>query len=119
MGSIAYLSNTARHDLSYAAHMLSKFLNNPGEAHWTAAKHVYVGLTHLRETILEKALCLIGHSDADFASDQDDHVSISGYSFSVGDNAVVSWAAKKQNCVTLSTNEAEMHAFSEALKEAD
>ena len=42
VGSIAYLSLSTRvPDLSFAAHLLSSFLRNPGFAHWQAAKHVF------------------------------------------------------------------------------
>ena len=56
-------------------------------------------------------------SDADYASCKDDSKSVTGYCFSYGSGAI-SWPAKKQTCVAISTTEAEVHALSEAVKEA-
>ena len=36
IGSLNYLSTTTRPDISYVAHQLSSFLENPGLTHWTA-----------------------------------------------------------------------------------
>ena len=49
---------------------------------------------------------LIGYVDSDYAGDEDDRRSTSGYTFLFGDGAV-SWSSKKQPIVTLSTTEAE------------
>ena len=51
------------------------------------------------------------------ASCKDDRRSITGFCFNVGSGAI-SWAARRQTCVATSTTEAELHALSEALKEA-
>ena len=40
VGSLNYMSMTSRPDIAQAAHVLSAFLENPGEQHWIAAKHV-------------------------------------------------------------------------------
>jgi hypothetical protein len=52
---------------------------------------------------------LIGYSDSDYAGDQDDKKSTSGYVFMLSAGAV-SWCSKKQPVVTLSTTEAEFIA---------
>jgi hypothetical protein len=52
---------------------------------------------------------LIGFTDSDYAGDQDDRKSTSGYVFMLG-NGAVSWSSKKQPIVTLSTTEAEFVA---------
>ena len=57
VGSISYLALTTRPDLAFSAHLLSRFLCNPGLAHWQAARHVLrylkgtseVGLTHWKD----------------------------------------------------------------------
>jgi Cft2 family RNA processing exonuclease len=49
---------------------------------------------------------LIGYTDSDYAGDQDDRKSTSGYVFMLSSGAV-SWSSKKQPVVTLSTTEAE------------
>lgn len=51
----------------------------------------------------------MGFTDSDYAGDQDDRKSTSGYVFMLGTGAV-SWSSKKQPIVTLSTTEAEFVA---------
>ena len=58
-----------------------------------------------------------GFSDADWAGDVDDRKSTSGYIFSVG-GAPVSWKSRKQNCVALSTAEAEYISLTIAAQKA-
>ena len=110
VGSIAYLSLSTRPDLAFRAHLLSRFLSNPGFAHWQAAKHVLrylrgtadVGITFMKwdDTGLN------GYTDSDYASCKDDRRSITGFCFNVGSGAI-SWAARRQTCVATSTTEAE------------
>ena len=38
VGSISYLALTTRPDLAFSAHLLARFLSNPGFPHWQAAK---------------------------------------------------------------------------------
>ena len=60
---------------------------------------------------------LKGYSDADWAGQIDDRRSTSGYVFFVA-GGPVSWQAKTQKSVALSTAEAEYMALSDASKEA-
>ena len=60
---------------------------------------------------------LKGYTDLDYASCKDDRRSITGFYFNVGSGAI-SWAARRQTCKATSTIEAELHALSEAVKEA-
>ena len=93
----------------------------PTQRHWTAAKRV---LRYLRGTTQHGVIYrkedkpeLIGFSDADWAGDQNDRRSTSGYIFQVGSGAI-SWKSKKQDCVALSTAEAEYMALSSATQES-
>ena len=107
---------TTRPDLAFAAHLLSRFLNNHNLVHWQAAKHVLLylrGISYWRDCEAH----LTGYSDADYASCKDDRKSVTGYCFNYGSGAI-SWSAKKQTCVATSTTEAEVHALSESVKEA-
>ena len=52
---------------------------------------------------------MIGFVDSDYAGDQDDRKSTSGYVFVLGTGAI-SWSSRKQKIVTLSTTEAEFVA---------
>ena len=59
-------------------------------------------------------LKLRGYSDADWASDRDEHKSTSGYAFVLG-GGIVSWCSKKQTCIALSTMELEYVALGSAI----
>ncbi|KAF2904676.1 hypothetical protein ILUMI_01505, partial [Ignelater luminosus] len=60
------------------------------------------------------ALCYV---DADWANDKLDLKSYSGYVFTMSD-AAISWQARKQSCISLSSTEAEYVAIPDASKEA-
>ena len=105
VGSLMYLSVCTRPDLAYAVSTLARFSNKPNRSHWTAAKRV---LRYLRGTAnygivftkSESGECL-GYSDADWAGDQEDRRSTSGYLFQMA-GGPVSWKSQKQESVTLS-----------------
>nr|KYP74877.1 Retrovirus-related Pol polyprotein from transposon TNT 1-94 [Cajanus cajan] len=109
VGSLMYLTAT-RPDLMYGVSLISRFMANPTETHWSAAKRI---LRYLKGTtefgILykkEEDTTLVAYTDSDFAGDIDDRKSTSGFVFSLGTGAV-SWSSKKQPIVTLSTTESE------------
>ena len=85
-------------------------MERPTELHLNAAKKM---LRYLKGTMNfglfykkgEKQE-LTGYTDSDYADDQDDRKSTSGYVFMLSSNAV-SWSSKKQSVVTLSTTEAQ------------
>ena len=57
------------------------------------------------------------YTDADWGGDLDESRSISGYVFTLGGGAI-SWCSKKQDCIALSTMEAEYVACCLAAQEA-
>eukprot|EP00961_Rhodomonas_salina_P245303 3314521-Rhodomonas_salina.1 len=59
---------------------------------------------------------LEGWVDSDFASDPDTRKSVTGYVMSIN-GAPLSWRAKRQGCVTLSSSEAEFVAASQCAVE--
>ncbi|KAM0960125.1 hypothetical protein ACFX2I_025122 [Malus domestica] len=85
-------------------------MKRPTEMHLQAAKRalryvkgtIGLGVFYRKEGNQE----LLGYSDSDYAGDQDDRKSTSGYVFLISSGAV-SWSSKKQPVVTLSTTEAE------------
>ncbi|KAK6137201.1 hypothetical protein DH2020_029055 [Rehmannia glutinosa] len=109
MGALQYLTLT-RPDISFAVNKLSQFLHNPTINHWQAVKHLlrYLkGTSHLGlEFKPSQRLLLAGYSDSDYVGNIDDRKSTSGSCQFLGD-CLVSWFSKKQNCVSLSTAEAE------------
>ena len=109
VGSLRYLTAT-RPDLIYSVNIVSRYMENPRESHMLAVKRIlrYVqgtlgyGIQYRRDGEEE----LVGFVDSDYAGDEDDRKSTSGYTFMIGGGAV-SWSSKKQPIVTLSTTEAE------------
>ncbi|KAE8679315.1 hypothetical protein F3Y22_tig00111402pilonHSYRG01195 [Hibiscus syriacus] len=80
VGSLRYLTFT-RPDITYAVGLVSRFMENPKQDHWIAAKRI---LRYIK----------------------DDRKSTTGYLFHIG-SAAFSWSSKKQQTAALSTCEAE------------
>ncbi|CAA7058381.1 unnamed protein product [Microthlaspi erraticum] len=81
-------------------------------------------LKYLRGT-MDYGLCyggfpsvLEGYSDASWITNVEDHTSTSGWVFLLGGGAI-SWASKKQTCITSSTMESEFVALAAAGREAE
>ena len=120
VGSLMYLAISTRPDIAYAVSALSQFNSNPGVEHWNAAKRVlrYIrGTTDYKLTYRREGTPIRGYVDADWASCTDDRRSYTGYAFILA-NAAVSWDAKKQRTVALSSTESEYMALCEGTKEA-
>ncbi|CAL9003639.1 unnamed protein product [Prunus brigantina] len=112
VGSLMYLTAT-RPDLMYTVSLIRRYMEHPTETHLLAAKRI---LRYVKGTIDFGVFYkkggdgeLIGYTDSDYAGDQDDRKSTSGYVFMMNSGAV-SWSSKKQPVVTLSTTEAEFIA---------
>ena len=122
VGSLLFLSNRTRPDISYAVGVTARYSANPSDAHWSAVKRIMrylngsinLGLLYVREEGTGK---LVGYSDADWAGDLDDRKSTSGYVFQLSGSAIT-WRSKKQTVVALSTAEAEYIALASAAQEA-
>jgi hypothetical protein len=92
IGSLMYASLGTCPDITFAIARLSRFLQNPGQAHWDAAKHVFhylKGTSHFQLTYGERDEDLTGWVDAD-GSQEEDRRAITGYVFLI-DGGVVSW----------------------------
>jgi hypothetical protein len=83
VGSLLYFTQS-RLDLSYAVGVVSRFMQEPHELHWKAAKRI---LRYIQGTINfgihyaeYSTLDLIGFTDSDWAGDSIDRKSTSGYS---------------------------------------
>ena len=120
VGSLMYAMLCTRPDICFAVGLVSRYQSNPGTTHWQAFKRI---MRYLRGTT-DLVLCyqggdlqLRGYSDADWGGDLDESKSNSGYVFTFGGGAV-SWCSKKQDCIALSTMEAEYVACCLAAQEA-
>jgi hypothetical protein len=112
-----------RPDIAFAVSMLSQFMVNPSKVHWRAAlrvlcylkgtcdKGLYFGYN---DTVTTDTIAAL--SDTDWASQEHRH-SFLGYVYTINGGAV-SWSAKKQPLVVLSSTEAEYIALMHAAKEA-
>ena len=119
VGSLMYAMLCTRPDIAYAVGVVSRFMSNPGEAHWSAVKWIF---RYLRGTS-KMCLCfgsgdpiLQGYTDVDYAGDMDSRKSTSGYLMTFAGGAVA-WQSRLQKCISLSTTEAEYIAVVEACKE--
>ena len=98
VGSLMYSAVTTRADIANAVMQVAQFVSDPGPDHYTAAKRI---LRFLKETkdhgivLGETNDYLIGFCDADYAGNQDNRRSTSGFIFTLFGGAV-SWAARLQ-----------------------
>ena len=119
VGALMYLANGTRPDITFAVHYLSRFQSNPKQEHWVMVKHVF---RYLRGTVnLGLKYCgkidgISAYADSDFASDLDSRKSTSGLVVCMFGDPIV-WSSRKQECIALSTTEAEYVAMTEAARE--
>jgi hypothetical protein len=120
IGSLMYLAIGTRPDIAHAVQQLCRHLDCYGPIHWDAAKRVVRYLKGTRELKLvlggDHPAQLLGFTDSDFANCPDTRRSVSGYCFTLGSGAIT-WSARQQKTVSLSTCEAEYVAASDAAKE--
>ncbi|GAQ79929.1 hypothetical protein KFL_000420010 [Klebsormidium nitens] len=121
IGSLLYIANCTRPDISQAVGVLSRFMSKPTRDHWKMARAVLSYLAGTPEVGLSfdgtEGLKLKGFCDANYAGDIDTRRSTTGYVFTLGGGAV-SWASKCQPTVACSTVEAEYMAAAFTTKEA-
>ena len=109
IGSLLYLT-ASRPDIAFAVGVCARYQADPKVSHINQVKRIlkYVSGTYNYGLMYSHGCepALTGYCDADWASSDDDRKSTSGGCFFLGNN-LVSWFSKKQNCVSLSTAEAE------------
>ena len=109
IGSLLYLC-ASRPDIMFSVCMCARFQASPRESHHKAVKHILRYLVHTPKLGLwypkDAKFDLIGYTDVDWAGDKVDRKSTFGACQFLG-RSLVSWSSKKQNCVALSTAEAE------------
>jgi hypothetical protein len=131
VGSLMYLAIQTRPDISYAVGVLARFNSNPGEAHYSALKHLFryikgtldYRITYSKSPSLYKFTTYIDpdeffftYTDADHGGKKDTMKSTSGFVVMMA-GGPVSWRSKLQTTVSLSTTEAEYVAGVDAGKE--
>jgi hypothetical protein len=121
LGSLLYLANTTRPDISTAVGILSRFRMSPTTAHYNAALRVLKYLKDTRTMGLRlggSGPLLMAYTDADYAGCLDTRRCLSGLAVKVM-GGLVSWGSKKQSSVSLSTTEAEFQASCVAINEVN
>lgn len=119
VGGLLYLSVNTRPDIAISTSILGRQVSKPTNADWTEAKRV---LRYLKATSVLKLELganegeLQGYADADWAGNVKDRKSNSGYLFRLG-GGTISWCARKQACVALSSTEAEYVSLAESCRE--
>ncbi|CAM8935606.1 unnamed protein product [Rhodiola kirilowii] len=110
VGSLVYLAVT-RPEITYPVHILSQFVSAPTQLHYS---HLLRVLRYLRGTITHhlffprsSSLQLQAYSDATWASDPSDRMSLSSYCVILG-GSLIAWKTKKQTAVSRSSVEAEL-----------
>ena len=126
IGSIMYAMLGTRPDLAYTISNLSKHNDRPTRCHHIGLQRVFRYLqetqhTRIRyqrlddeHTVFPKSF---GYTDSDWAGDQHDRKSTSGYVLLLCGGAI-SWKSRKPDVVATSSTEAEYVALSEAAKES-
>ncbi|KAG7578912.1 Integrase catalytic core [Arabidopsis thaliana x Arabidopsis arenosa] len=119
VGRLIYLIAT-RPDLTYAVHILSRFMQTPRQEHWLAALKV---VRYLKGTLgqgillrADSSFHLTGWCDSDWQACPLSRRSISGWIVQLG-SSIISWKAKKQDMVSMSSAEAEYRAMNAVTKE--
>lgn len=108
IGSLLYVAIWMRPNISYATTYLSQFNTKFTKTHWQLVKRVLrclKGTIDLKLTFKPNGEGLIGFADADWGGAEDGK-SFSGFNFKIG-NGSVSWEARNQRCVTLSSTKSE------------
>ncbi|GJT58559.1 zinc finger, CCHC-type containing protein [Tanacetum coccineum] len=116
IGYLMYAMTCTMPDIAFVVGKLSRYTSNPSTQHWQAIQRV---LKYLKKTMDYKLTytgypsVLEGYTDASWISNTEDNSSTSGWVFLLG-GGVISWASKKQTCITGSTMESEFVALAAA-----
>uniref|UniRef100_A0A2N9GK43 Reverse transcriptase Ty1/copia-type domain-containing protein n=1 Tax=Fagus sylvatica TaxID=28930 RepID=A0A2N9GK43_FAGSY len=121
IGNMMYAMHCTRPDVAFAVNKLSRYTSNPSAEHWKAIARVFGYLKKTKDLELYYSgypAVLEGYSDANWVTSVDDNKSTSGWIFTLGGGAI-SWASKKQSCISHLTMESEFIALALTGKEAE
>lgn len=122
VGSLNWLSMISMPELTYSTNQLARHMQSPDESHWEAGKRALRYLKGVENRSIKfggpdiKEVKLTAYSDADWANDLEDRVSVTGYVNMLG-GACTSWRSMKQKCVATSSQHSEYMALSETARE--
>lgn len=121
IGSLMYLMVGTRPDIAFAVGRLAKYVERPGMIHWQAVKRLLRYIIHtktlgLKYSGTQASLNPTVYVDADWAGDQECRQSMSGCVVMMG-GAAISWYARQQEVVALSSTESEYISMCSGVKE--
>jgi hypothetical protein len=126
LGALLYAANTTRLDIAYIVGALCRHVAAPMQHHVECAKHVLRYLSGTMHHAMEFSggtsadsptpHMITAYSDADWAGDKTTRRSTTG-AMILYNGKVISWVSKRQECVALSTAEAEYLALATVTKE--
>ncbi|CAM8963436.1 unnamed protein product [Rhodiola kirilowii] len=117
IGSLMYLMNCTRPDITYTMSRLARYMSNPKTEHWNAIVRILKYLRFTRNYGLHYTRypeVIEGFTDTSWISDIQYSKATSGYVFTL-----VSWKSSKQILITQSTMEAEFVALDKCGEEAE
>nr|GEY20615.1 zinc finger, CCHC-type [Tanacetum cinerariifolium] len=121
IGFLMYAMTSTRPDIAYTVGRLSRFTSNPSRQYWKEITRIF---NYLRGT-KDCGLSYVGYPsvlesylDASRINHVEDSSSTSGWVFLLG-GCAISWASKKQTCITGSTMESEFVALASVGKKAE
>ncbi|GJS21580.1 retrovirus-related pol polyprotein from transposon TNT 1-94, partial [Tanacetum coccineum] len=121
VGSLMYAMVCTRPDLAHAVSVVSRFMANPGKAHWKAVKWILRYLKGVSNICLVydgegHGDGLVGYADSDYGGDLVKRRSLTCFIFTLF-GCAVSWKSTLQPTVALSTTEAEYMSMTKGIKE--
>ena len=109
VGTSLYMIKKVAPECSNAVRELTRHLDGPNPGHWKALMRL-AGYFKTNKPSLKMrpttSFQVIAYTDSNYATDEEDRKSISGFVVTLG-GSVVSWQSKKQDTVSLSSCEAE------------
>ena len=121
IGSLLYIANKSRPDISYAVGRLSRYTHSPSKEHWVALERVFKYLKGTLDYSLSYSgfsSVVEGFSDTNWITDNLDIKSTTGYVFLFG-GAAISWGSKKKTLISIGTMESEFITLDTTCAEAE
>ena len=118
VGSLVYLANSTRFDITAAVAIVSRFGNSPKRLYCDMVRKIYHYLSKNPKKLRFKKnaeMKFVGYCDSSVGN-LEDYTSLAGFCFMLGDT-VITWKSFKEPVVSLSTAEAEYIALTPAVQE--
>nr|GEV19726.1 zinc finger, CCHC-type [Tanacetum cinerariifolium] len=120
IGCLMYVMISTRTDIAFVVGKLSRYTSNPSALHCQVLGRVFQYLKGTMDyglTYSGYPSVIEGYSDASWINNMKDHSSTSDWIFLLG-GCAISWASKKQTCITSSTIDTEFVALAATGNEA-